>query len=75
MHLTVHLEENDLVFLLIKWVIAPINWRTMAILKSMLCLLVHAEKNDSLMVKKTKLFTLHKFGSLLGSTSTSLKIG
>ena len=47
----------------------------MAILKSMLCLLMHAEKNDSFMVKKTKLFTLHKFGSLLGSTSTSLKIG
>ena len=33
------------------------------------------EKNDNLMVKKTKLFCLPKFGSLRGSTSASLKIG
>ena len=33
------------------------------------------EKNDSLMVKKTKLFGLPNFGSLRGSSSASLKIG
>ena len=31
--------------------------------------------NDSLMVKKTKLSTLQKFGSLRGSTWASLNIG
>ena len=33
------------------------------------------ERNDSSMVKQTKLFALPKFGSLRGSTSASLKIG
>ena len=33
------------------------------------------KKNDSSMVKQTKLFALPKFGSLRGSTSASLKIG
>ena len=33
------------------------------------------KKNDSLMVKQTRLFALPKFGSLQSSTSASLKIG